>query len=96
VSIVGLSLGKRWAGLAVSSSAPLGGEAKVKTLANGAASSDFMSELTRDGGQDLAVTTVDTYKTTTFMILGRSGLSEGRRFTSMCKKFASSADRGRE
>ena len=88
VRLVGLAIataGKQVATFNVVSSLRDMREANMSSIASGTVSPAFMGELTRNGGQSLAVATIDSNKVKTVIIIGPVGLSAGsKQFLAKC------------
>lgn len=89
---VGIGTGAHWLTLDVSSSSRGTDGTKLETLASGTVSPAFIAELTRDGGQRLAVTTVDSRDVKTDTGIGPSGLTAGKSFVSACSELGLQAE----
>lgn len=84
---VGLGVGKQGAPLAVGSSLRNMHDLTIDSIATGTVPIAFVTELLRDGGQRLAVATIDSKKAKTNITIGKTGLSGGfDRFMARCKK----------
>ncbi len=72
-------------GLAIGSSLRNMQDGTIDSIASGTASVAFVAELMRDGGQPLAVATIDSNGVKTTIIIGKAGLSASfKRFTANC------------